>query len=240
MEREAKRTMSESVDILISRVVDGAASASDWAALEAAAAAEPTTWRDVAMAQRDHALLSERVGLEIAAADGIELPLDAVRSGGGSVAGRRWASWTGWVAAAGLALYAANGVMNRAPEVSPGGGVVTAGLSPTEMIHRLSTDTSVSADQARDLYLSKGQHEGTVLGEMPTKVLVYGTPTDEGYRVVFVRQIVESARVNDLYRFSRDEAGHRLPVPIAPGMFEAAGYAAPSPSKRLETLKQPL
>jgi hypothetical protein len=69
----------------------------------------------------------------------------------------------------------------------------------------------VTSEQARAAYLEKGMQDGSVLGEMPTKVLVRGVPAQagQGYDVVFIRQIVEQARVDDLMRFTQDEAGQQ-------------------------------
>jgi hypothetical protein len=46
---------------------------------------------------------------------------------------------------------------------------------------------------------------------MPAKVIVQGAPIKDGqgYEVVFIRQIVEKARVDDLVRFTSDEAGQQ-------------------------------
>jgi hypothetical protein len=49
---------------------------------------------------------------------------------------------------------------------------------------------------------------------MPRKVLMHAEPAADGrgYDVVYVRQIVERARVGGMYRFSQDEAGRVTPV----------------------------
>jgi hypothetical protein len=70
---------------------------------------------------------------------------------------------------------------------------------------------SFTADEAREAYLQRGKQDGSVLGEMPAKVIVQGAPIKDGqgYEVVFIRQIVEKARVDDLVRFTSDEAGQQ-------------------------------
>jgi hypothetical protein len=80
-----------------------------------------------------------------------------------------------------------------------------AGTAQASLIPTLTTD------QARAAYLERGKQEGSVLGEVPTKVLVRGTPVQNGrgYDVIFIRQIVETARVEDLMRFTHDEAGQQ-------------------------------
>ena len=51
---------------------------------------------------------------------------------------------------------------------------------------------------------------------MPRKILMEAQPAADGngYEVVYIRQILERARVNDIYRFSQDETGRATPVPV--------------------------
>jgi hypothetical protein len=71
-----------------------------------------------------------------------------------------------------------------------------------------------AASAALREYLRVGADSGRVVGEMPRKVLMHAEPAADGrgYDVVYVRQIVERARVGGMYRFSQDEAGRVTPV----------------------------
>jgi hypothetical protein len=64
-------------------------------------------------------------------------------------------------------------------------------------------------------YIDLGKKQGTVVGELPDKIVLDSTKTPDGAtEIVFVRQIVEKARVDDLYRMATDEAGNPRPVRI--------------------------
>ena len=64
--------------------------------------------------------------------------------------------------------------------------------------------------------MARGKEEGRVIGELPDRVLVNSTeaPDGKGYEVVFVRQIMEKTRVDDLYKVSSDEGGNPHPVKV--------------------------
>jgi hypothetical protein len=118
--------------------------------------------------------------------------------------GRRFMTWGGWAAAAALGLAYLGGFVPRAPEFSGN----QASLGPT--FH--------TPEQALAAYYEQGQKLGTVVGEVPQKVLLQSNPVEggQGYEVVFVRQIVERARVPSLYSMGSDELGNPAPVPFTP------------------------
>ncbi len=196
----------DDADLLISRAVDGRTSAAEWVLLELAAAQDPGVWRRLAQAHRDQALLVKGVSRAVDVSDHIELPtpLEAERhaSEGRSVLGRV-RTWGGWAAAAMLVIAF---VMQTRQGPSP--STTMPQSKPTE------AGLLVSAADAFKTYLDKGKEEGRVLGEVPDQVLVDSRPAENGngYDVVYVRQVVERARVADLYRFSHDEAGRATPV----------------------------
>ena len=68
------------------------------------------------------------------------------------------------------------------------------------------------------LYLDKGRADGSVIGEQPERQIVGYAPVKdgEGYEVFYLRQILERARVDHLYRYSSDELGRPAPVPVQP------------------------
>ena len=190
---------AEQVDVLISKAVDGAATRLDWAMLEIAAHEKPVVWRELALTMRDAAQLEGAVGRAAAMAENVELPAGAVSEKTSSLR-----MWGGWAAAAvlGLMFFVQWRNLANQPAIDAGkqAGTAQASLIPT-----------LTTDQARAAYLERGKQEGSVLGEVPTKVLVRGTPVQNGRGsdVIFIRQIVETARVEDLMRFTHDEAGQQ-------------------------------
>ena len=221
------------VDILISRAVDQTATNADWDRLEFIAAHEPTVWRDLARAQRLNAQLVAEVGPLLAAADRTQLPgREDTREGWRLTPAEterhsavlthrlgRVASWAGWAVAAALALAVAIGPQTAGlgrGGAGPGGNSIaggeTAGMPQTAGVGSVAT----TAAEALSAYLAKGKAQGTVIGELPEKVIIETAPQEEGggYEVVYLRQIMERTRVSDLYRVSSDELGNPTPVPI--------------------------
>lgn len=184
------------LDILITRVIDRRATPADWVELEALGAADHTVWRELALAQRQDGALAGAVEDAVSAAGHVPLPVH-------SAAGvhrrlRLVAAWGGWAAAAVVAL------MFSTPRLAPmnGGGTHTAG-------------PSLALPEMLSEYIDQGKKQGTVVGELPDKIVLDSTKTpDGGTEIVFVRQIVEKARVDDLYRMTTDEAGNPRPVRI--------------------------
>ena len=65
-------------------------------------------------------------------------------------------------------------------------------------------------------YLEQGKKSGQVVGELLDKVLIETRPVQngDGYEVYYIRQIIEKARVPDLYTFGTDDTGQAVPVRI--------------------------
>lgn len=192
-------------DLLISRVVDGRATSSDWGSIETLGRQDESIWRDLAQAQRDHALLSGAVQSEVSAADSIAIPeregasyrlASRIRSAG---------AWGGWAAAAAVGLAWMGGLPARTNDNFSNGN--QAGMVPF----------SGNASDALQAYLDLGKKDGRVIEQLPSKVLVDEPKVaadGRGYEVIFIRQIVERERVPDLYHFSRDETGNLTAVPV--------------------------
>jgi hypothetical protein len=207
--------MINETDILISRVVDGRNSSSDWARFETLANSKADLWKDLAIAQRDDAQLRTEMAAAVSLADRVGLPetttqlaADSLKQPG-SLHSRtlRISAWAGWAAAALVALAflgpARTQWINRS--ASP---IQTAGFDPFAAAEKLSTD------QLRDLYLAKGQREGSVIGETPSWVLKRIEQDENGGMfAVVVRQIVERQPVQDIRRPAIDESGRPVSVP---------------------------
>lgn len=208
-------------DMLISRVVDGVAGATDWSELERLAASDSGVWREIALAQRDQRLLGEAMAPAFVAADMCALPdPDAIAykfSPSGEASPRhRWAralSWGGWAAAAAIGLAFAQHSKQQSPASSdPMQAGIGSFLNPIS-----SLKDRLSADEALELYRVRGRQEGRYVMEMPNRVLVESSQRPDGqWDVIYIRQLVEKGVVKDLYRVSHDELGNPTPVPVAP------------------------
>ncbi|MFN9992772.1 MAG: hypothetical protein ACK54H_05445 [Phycisphaerales bacterium] len=194
---------SEELDLIITRVVDRRATAADWSTLESFAAKDPSVWKDLGATMRIDHELRRQVDHEVRKGDNINITVERiVRHGSqkprsGSHA-RRIGSWGGWIAAAVLIAFSLRGAN----------------------VESRKTDTSLAgfSGSTREIlsnYLQSGKRDGSVVGEMPEKVLLNTTPAEDGGTyVIFIRQIVEKVKVEDLYRISTDETGRPTPVRI--------------------------
>ncbi len=186
-------------DILISRVVDGVAGPNDWVEIDMMGAGDPALWRELAQAQRDKQLLDQAVGEAISVADLVSLPKHDW-----SERRVRVPQWTGWAAAAVLAL--AFFVM---PRVQTGNVAGPSNLFPPAQAEQ-------TPDDALNSYLAKGKDSGRVIRQLPDFVVLESKPATDGpgFDVVYLRQIVERARVESVTNYEVNEAGEKTPVPV--------------------------
>lgn len=202
--------MSESnLDILITRVIDRRAGSTDWQELEALGAANPSVWRDLALAQKDDSAL--RVAVEDAVAPACSMPLVPAQHAETRMRLRMGRSlmWSGWAAAAAVVL------------------AVFAGRTGPATNEPQPQVAGVALPQVLNDYINRGKAAGTVIGELPTKVLLDSRKTEDGQtEVTFLRQIIERVRVNDLYRATVDEAGNPQPLRIDLQPVEAGDRSA--------------
>ena len=203
----------EQIDLLISRIADGEATSQDWSAFATLAERSPSAWKNLAQAQRDHQSLSLAVGVALHAADRVDLPSrDAadifLHRAHASSPATRVRQYGGWAVAAAVALawLGVNGGQfslpgaGRAPNQA---NIIPAGYFKVN-----------SSDDALQLYRNQGKLDGRFIAEVP--VLLESSPaaTGQGYEVVYVRQFVERARVDNLLRFAQDESGKLFPVKV--------------------------
>ncbi len=198
--------MDERADILISRIVDGVASGGDVAELEALAASRPSIWRDLAMAQRDQALLSQEMARIISVAEVVGLPTHVETHRESLAPASRWkraSVWGGWAAAAVMALAYVGAPLNSNTQ--------QAGLIPSMNVLK----DGLTADQAWEVYEAAGSREQRLIGVLPERVLIEATPSADGksVRMVFLRQLIETKTVDALYKQTVDETGQGCMVP---------------------------
>ncbi|HYE01850.1 MAG TPA: hypothetical protein VD963_01310 [Phycisphaerales bacterium] len=196
---------------LVSRIVDGEAGAGEWQEFRALAQADPSAWRELAEAQREFSLMSAQVGTELALGAAAELPLP------GEPASVRVLvrSWGGWAVAAAAVLLAwpGLGLPARVGGGASGGSSPVAGVAAADagLVRIASPEDAVRA------YLEHGKRFGTVLGEVPERVVMDTRPCQTGdcYEVLYLRQFIERAEVCDIKKFGYDEAGLPVAVPVA-------------------------
>lgn len=228
---------------LVDRLVTGDAGLDDWNAWRAIAADDPDAWRRLAEAQRDANALGELVEGAEAVAARVALPWDtagrrpAVNDGGTTTAAgfgfalagtpseedarrsrSRLREALGWLAAAAAIAFAV---------ASGRGGVVTGGTPnarPNDDGASVQPVAYADAGEALASYLELGRDEGTVVRELPQRVLIDSRPAQEGegYEVLYLRQILERQVVPELYRpVGVDEFGNATLEPFDPRPADA-------------------
>lgn len=183
-------------EMLISHVIDGDATSTQWQELEGLASTDPLVWKRLAQAQRDSALLSAALGRASLVAEAVELP----RNDGETISSdrvthvrfNRLGAWTGWAVAALVMIVASVRFAQPLP----------SGFDPSSGVQTTSFGSAAQAFQA---YLDKGRESGEVVGEIPGKVLVETKPVRSGIgvEVIYLRQVIERTVVPDLYQLTR-------------------------------------
>lgn len=200
------------IERLVMRAVDGEASEAEFEELRVLAAGDPAVWRELGESQRASAELAARVESVLGVADEVEAPVEELeRVRPGSRIRSVWSAG-GWLSAAAvLVAWVTTGgprVGSELDGVSGAGGVNGASVVPI----------AGQASEALDRYLELGREQGRVLGEVPTGVVLERRPLEDGsgYEVIFLRQIMERAVVEDVYEIARDDAGNKTTVRVEP------------------------
>ncbi len=201
------------IDVLIARVVDGEATQVEWDRLCLEAQRQPALWRELAESQREQSALVAAVGRVLAAADEVEAPAHELGTIQFHRRVRSFASWGGWAVAALVALTAIGPRLG----LMPMGGSSQGGKADLLPISVGESDLLLRDPAPRDVlaaYYNRGMQRGTVLGEMPERVLIGTRPVanGKGVEVVYIRQIMEREVVPGLYRLGTDEAGRPTPI----------------------------
>jgi hypothetical protein len=208
-------------DALITRLLDGRAASADWRALRAQTTSDPQMWIELI----DISELGEGLGQAVKAAQDqaarVELPTPATaithepgRTHTPNHARTRRADRLGWLVA-----------------VLLGVGLVTLAVKP-----RLGTDALsgqarpaaagfATADEAMNTYLELGKAQGRVVGEVPQRIILESRALPTGGReVLYIRQLIERAIVDDLYKVGTDDQGRPVVVPDTAGTLAPQGF----------------
>jgi hypothetical protein len=201
------------LDVLISQIIDGEGDGSSWAEFTKLAGSDADAWRELALAQRDHAALSGMVNRAIACAADVELPEPGVHGGTAPDFSYRLSRWGGWAVAAAVALSWL-GVQFSALQASRTAGNAAGVGGAVVPVGEFQVD---SAQDAISAYKELGQRSGRVLGELPDRVIIESRPLagGRGFEVVYLRQFMERVQVPELYQMTRDDSGQQgmlLPV----------------------------
>lgn len=182
--------MSEK-DVLIGRIVDHEDTSEDWSRLDSLAERDRDhdVFGALVAAMRDASTLRTAVARRVAVADRIEL----VPTREGFLARNQWAApWSGWMAAAVLALIwmATDPRMKRAPD-----GV--------EQDHRAAVlDTRLASDET--------------VRELPNVMVESRSiPGTDKIELFYIRQTLERAVVTGAYTLGRDEVGQPFKARLA-------------------------
>lgn len=206
--------MSESqASVLIDRITAGEADAAEFRAFESLAKREPQGWEQLARALRDELDMRSALHAEDHAVRAeAEVTRAATRSHGHDAAQRRrgptvpvftFRAWSGWAAAAMIAIawtiFAVAPTEPHEPMTSP---------APRAQF------ASYTADDAFERYLELGHSEGRVIRELPARMIEMESDEDGGMVVYYIRQLLERERVNEMYQYAEDELGRPMAVPI--------------------------
>lgn len=226
-------------DLLISRVVDDAATVADWQQVRAMAEHDPSVWRELFETQHAQSEFAQAVHQAIQIADGVEAPSDDSASSVVLYRFRKASVWAGWAVAAGVALAWLAPAYVIGPAVQPpqpgdttavaGSGReydVTTQSGPIVLPRNESTPGGLSGALASDdrgiaspdtlRQVSSGPHT-QAMGEMPDRVLLEVRPLPDGrMELIYVRRIIEKAIIgeNDLYQVVPDDTGTQRAVPL--------------------------
>ena len=205
--------MSEK-DVLISRIVDREDTPMDWSRLDSLAErdCDHDVFGALVEAMRDESTLRTAVAKRVAVADRIELGHGRV----GFLARNQWvAQWSGWMAAAVIALIwmATDPRMKRAPR--GGEGARTPGdTRVVEQDHRAGANANApdTSDAVPDVRLASDE----TVRELPNVMVESRSiPGTDKIELFYIRQTLERTVVSGAYTLGRDEVGQPFKAKLA-------------------------
>ena len=204
------------IEILIGRVVDSEASASDWSELEQLADADPQLWGRLAKAQRAHARLTDAVEDELAITELVDLPApEPLRL----TFADRVQRWSGWALAAALCLA---WLLSRQTPMSNPSGAMQAGVGGAQPVFVSNT----TPDQAWSNYVETARLADNFVSELPP-IVVSNTPlAGGGQEIFFVRRSLERITLTDIerVRVSQDEQGRPVLISTPSDLGESSSW----------------
>lgn len=195
-------------DILIGRVVDGEATSQDWEEIRELAGDDQTVFAEIAELQELRRQTIEHVEEAGDIASRVELPSHlhpkVTPAGRMSFVG----VWGGWAVAALVAVAWSIGLR-------PGDPLIVGDANSGTMTGNLGGAVATNASEALQQYLDMGKESGTVIGELPSGIVLEKHPLADGsgYEVLYIRPIIERATVHNVFREVQTESGKSQIVP---------------------------
>lgn len=216
-------------DVVFSRLLDGRGKVADWQRLREATAGDTgaAAWDRIIGSAGDQDVLGEVMGLAGERAGETDLhramfetvpaPLTLPSAQGRRTDRAVRAARLGWLVAACMALGLVS-VSLRPSGGGGGGGTQGANLAPFSL-------ENLSSSDLMNGYKARAAKEGTLVGELPQRVVIETRPSADGkgYEVLYMRQFIERAIVDDLYKLGTDETGRPVMVPTSLTKTKPAG-----------------
>ena len=192
--------MIESEDLLVTRIVDRTAAHEDWVAFENLARIDAGAWERLHASLQDDLLLRTALQPAFDLADSIELQRLPV-----APPLPRFLAPAGWLAALVLALLwiGTSGLFSRTKPVDdPDANFIDSGFADGQFVTNRESSLLAQKDPR------------VVLEELPPDVLEWQPREDGSVELVWLRQTVERAVVNTVYRMAEDELGNPRPAQL--------------------------
>ena len=211
-------------DVLIGRIIDGEASGQDWAEFRQIAGDDQAVFAEIAELQDLRKRTLEIVDDAGNIAETVDLPMHMHPKASPAHRLRTAGVWGGWAVAAMVAIAWSIGLRPGDPLIFGDQNNAQAGLG---------NGVISSAGEALQKYLDLGKESGSVIGEMPSGIILDRQPLTDGsgYEVLYIRPIIERVvvRDGDVYRQIQTESGQTqiVPAPITP--VSPASLSTPQP-----------
>ncbi|RNC80264.1 MAG: hypothetical protein ED559_00135 [Phycisphaera sp.] len=197
-------------DVLIGRVVDGEATSQDWEEIRELAGDDQTVFAEIAELQELRRETIEYVEEAGDIASRVEFPshLHPKVTPAGRM--RFVGVWGGWAVAALVAVAWSIGLR-------PGDPLIVGDANSGTMTGNLGGAVATNASDALQQYLDLGKESGTVIGELPSGIVLEKQPLADGsgYEVLYIRPIIERTTVHNVFREVQTESGKSQIVPAA-------------------------
>lgn len=215
-------------DVLIGRIIDGEATGQDWAEFRQIAGDDESVFAEIAELQDLRKRTIDIVDHAGDAADTIELPVHLHPKASPAHRLKVAGVWGGWAVAAMVAIAWSIGLRPGDPIIFSDQGASQAGLG---------ANVINTAGEALQKYLDLGKESGSVIGEMPSGIVLDKRTLSDGsgYEVLYIRPIIERVVVRDVYQQIQTESGQVqiVPAKITPApstpVFPPANPSAPEP-----------
>jgi hypothetical protein len=219
---EAMTAQEDQRQLLISRIVDAAASEADWTRFRSLAAQDDGLWQRLAEAQAAQQQLTRALEPTLIAADQVALPVVVRDESPRPVGIIRWPAWAGWAVAALVAVMWWTGggwlpMSQPAPTPSQSTSTQQAGW-PVDF-----TGVSQARTTPSDLLGAYLQSDHIVGQGALQPIDTVETP--EGTQVLIMRPIYERVRLEPQYLDTLNEQGELVPRRVPRTAVDLVDYA---------------